>query len=171
MFWCTNTEMLFILWTWLGDISSCSCLTVLPCPAWVLLSKTNKPLFAPLYIFNLLKAIVFIAILQCMENHRVIWQTVYIWHFFQSSRASYYLRCSVLRDCIAWLTATRIGQFIRWSWSPTLKLRTREGAISWAKLSNGASEEGPPAPLAPTFKIPPSFPPSCRIPCAALASF
>ena len=25
--------------TWLRDISSCSCLTVLPGPAWVLLSK------------------------------------------------------------------------------------------------------------------------------------
>ena len=34
---------------WLGEISSCSCLTVLPGPAWVLLSKTNIPLFPPLY--------------------------------------------------------------------------------------------------------------------------
>ena len=41
--------------TWLREISSCSCLTVLPGPAWVLLSKTCKPLFAPLYImYNLL---------------------------------------------------------------------------------------------------------------------
>ena len=31
-------------------IYSCSCLTVLPGPDWVLLSKTYKPLFAPLYI-------------------------------------------------------------------------------------------------------------------------
>ena len=31
--------------TWLREISSCSCLTVLPGPAWVLLSKTCKPLF------------------------------------------------------------------------------------------------------------------------------
>ena len=35
--------------TWLREIYSCSCLTVLPGPAWVLLSKTNKPLFPPLY--------------------------------------------------------------------------------------------------------------------------
>ena len=31
-------------------ISSSSCLTVLPGPAWILLSKTYKPLFAPLYL-------------------------------------------------------------------------------------------------------------------------
>ena len=35
--------------TWLREISSCSCLTVLPGPAWVLLSKTYKPLVTPLY--------------------------------------------------------------------------------------------------------------------------
>ena len=35
--------------TWLREVSSCSCLTVLPGPAWVLLSKTYKPLFPPLY--------------------------------------------------------------------------------------------------------------------------
>ena len=33
------TEMRFIFCTWLGEISSCSCLTVLPDPAWVLLNK------------------------------------------------------------------------------------------------------------------------------------
>ena len=37
---------------WLREISSCSCLTALPCPAWVLLSETNKPLFPPLYRAN-----------------------------------------------------------------------------------------------------------------------
>ena len=36
--------------TWLREISSCSCLNVLPGPAWVLLSKTYKPLFTPLYM-------------------------------------------------------------------------------------------------------------------------
>ena len=35
--------------SWFREISSCSCLTVLPWPAWVLLSKTYKPLFTPLY--------------------------------------------------------------------------------------------------------------------------
>ena len=40
--------------TWLREISSCSCLTVLPDPAWVLLSKTYKPLFPPLYYINFL---------------------------------------------------------------------------------------------------------------------
>ena len=35
--------------TWLREISSCSCLTFLPGPAWLLLSKTYKPLFTPLY--------------------------------------------------------------------------------------------------------------------------
>ena len=39
--------------TWLREISSCSCFTVLPGPAWVLLSKTNKPLFLPLYLSTL----------------------------------------------------------------------------------------------------------------------
>ena len=34
------------------EISSCSCLTVLPGPAWVLLSKTYKPLFTPLYMVD-----------------------------------------------------------------------------------------------------------------------
>ena len=31
-----HTEMRFNLCTWLGEISSCSCLTVLPGPAWVM---------------------------------------------------------------------------------------------------------------------------------------
>ena len=35
--------------TWLREMPSCSCLTVLPGPAWVLRSKTCKPLFPPLY--------------------------------------------------------------------------------------------------------------------------
>ena len=36
------TEMKFNLCTWFGEISSCSCLTVLPGPAWVLLNKICK---------------------------------------------------------------------------------------------------------------------------------
>ena len=43
------TELRKSLGTWLREMSSCSCLTFLPGPAWVLLSKTNKPLFPPLY--------------------------------------------------------------------------------------------------------------------------
>ena len=39
------------LGTWLREISSCSFLTVLPGPAWVLLNKTYKPLFPPLYTY------------------------------------------------------------------------------------------------------------------------
>ena len=37
-----STEMRFILCTWFGEIYSCSCLTVLPGPAWVLLNKIYK---------------------------------------------------------------------------------------------------------------------------------
>ena len=37
-----STDMRFNLCTWLGEISSCPCLTVLPCPAWVLLNKICK---------------------------------------------------------------------------------------------------------------------------------
>ena len=37
-----NTEMRFILSTWLSEICSCSCLTVLRGPAWVLLNKICK---------------------------------------------------------------------------------------------------------------------------------
>ena len=37
-----HTEMRFNLCTWLGEISSCSCLTVLPGPAWVLPNKICK---------------------------------------------------------------------------------------------------------------------------------
>ena len=44
-----TTERQIKVYTWLREISSCSCLTVLPAPAWVLLSKKYKPLFAPLY--------------------------------------------------------------------------------------------------------------------------
>ena len=33
--------------TWLREISSCSCLTVLPGPAWVLLSKTKQTFISP----------------------------------------------------------------------------------------------------------------------------
>ena len=36
--------------TWLREMCSCSFLTVLPGHAWVLLSKTYKPLFTPLYL-------------------------------------------------------------------------------------------------------------------------
>ena len=36
--------------TWFGEISSCSSLTDLPGPAWVLLSKICKPLAGSLYI-------------------------------------------------------------------------------------------------------------------------
>merc|ERR1719350_2689835 len=36
------TEMRFILCTWFGEVCSCSCLNVLPGPAWVLLSKICK---------------------------------------------------------------------------------------------------------------------------------
>ena len=37
-----STEMRLNLCTWLGEISSCSCLTVLPGPAWILLNKICK---------------------------------------------------------------------------------------------------------------------------------
>ena len=36
--------------TWLGEISSCSCITFLPCPAWVLLSKIYKQFLGSLYL-------------------------------------------------------------------------------------------------------------------------
>ena len=39
------TEMRYILCTWFGEISSCSCLTVLPGPAWVLINKICKEFF------------------------------------------------------------------------------------------------------------------------------
>ena len=42
------TERQIKVCTWLREISSCSCLTVLLGSAWVLLSKTCKPIFAPL---------------------------------------------------------------------------------------------------------------------------
>ena len=45
-----STERLIKVCTWLKN-SSCSCLIVLP--EWVLLSKTYKPLFTPLYISSL----------------------------------------------------------------------------------------------------------------------
>ena len=35
---------------WLGEISSCSCLTVLPCPTWLLLNKICIPFSRSLYI-------------------------------------------------------------------------------------------------------------------------
>ena len=44
------TEMRFNLCTWLAEISSCSCLTVLPGPAWVLLNKICKDYISSLYI-------------------------------------------------------------------------------------------------------------------------
>ena len=37
------------LGTWLREISSCSCLTVLPGPAWLLLNNICIPLFWALY--------------------------------------------------------------------------------------------------------------------------
>ena len=42
------TEPIKSLGTWLRAISSCSCLTVLPGPAWVLLSKICKDIFPQL---------------------------------------------------------------------------------------------------------------------------
>ena len=44
----STTEGKIKVCMWLREISSCSRLTVLPGPAWVLLSKTCNPLFAPL---------------------------------------------------------------------------------------------------------------------------
>ena len=41
--------MRFNLCTWLDEISSCSCFTFLPGPAWVLLSKICKDFFSALY--------------------------------------------------------------------------------------------------------------------------
>ena len=38
--------------TWLREISSCSCLTVLPGPAWLLLTKICIPFFRALYMFT-----------------------------------------------------------------------------------------------------------------------
>ena len=38
------------LYTWLREISSCSRLTFLPGPAWLLLNKVCKPLFRALYM-------------------------------------------------------------------------------------------------------------------------
>ena len=46
--YCTEGEIKVC--TWLREIYSFSCFTALPGPAWVLLSKTNKPLFPPLYM-------------------------------------------------------------------------------------------------------------------------
>ena len=40
--------------TWLGEISSCSCLTALPDPAWVLLSKNYKPFSSPLQYISVI---------------------------------------------------------------------------------------------------------------------
>ena len=37
--------------TWLREISSCSCLTFLPDPAWVQLSKICKDFFSALYMY------------------------------------------------------------------------------------------------------------------------
>ena len=44
------TERQIKVSTRLHEISSCSCLSVLPGPAWVLLNKICKPLFAPQYL-------------------------------------------------------------------------------------------------------------------------
>ena len=44
-----STEPRKRLGTWLREISSCSCLTFLPGPAWVLLSKICKGFFSALY--------------------------------------------------------------------------------------------------------------------------
>ena len=38
---------------WVGEIRSCSCLAVLPDPAWVLLNKIYQPFFTSLYIISL----------------------------------------------------------------------------------------------------------------------
>ena len=43
------TEMRFNLCMWFVEFFSCSCLTVLPGPAWVLLSKTYKSYDSPQY--------------------------------------------------------------------------------------------------------------------------
>ena len=43
------TELPKMVCTWLRDICSCSCLPVLPGPAWVLLCKIYKPFLGALY--------------------------------------------------------------------------------------------------------------------------
>ena len=43
------TELGIKACTWLREISSCSCLTVVPGPVWLLLNKICIPLFRALY--------------------------------------------------------------------------------------------------------------------------
>ena len=47
-----STEPRKSLGTWLREISSCSCLTFLPGPAWVLLSKICKDFFSALFRYT-----------------------------------------------------------------------------------------------------------------------
>ena len=47
-----HTELRKSLGTWLREISSCSCLTFLPGPAWVLLSKICIYFFSALYTWG-----------------------------------------------------------------------------------------------------------------------
>ena len=47
---CTDGKIKVCMW--LREISSCSCLTVLPGPAWLLINKICIPLFRALYTRN-----------------------------------------------------------------------------------------------------------------------
>ena len=46
------TEVPKMVYTWLREICSCSCLPVLLSPAWVLLSKINRPFLGALYMYE-----------------------------------------------------------------------------------------------------------------------
>ena len=72
----THTEGKIKVCTWLREISSCSCLTVLLGPAWVLLSKTNKPLFSPLYNWKLCFKVEIKADMMIPYHHTKAWGQV-----------------------------------------------------------------------------------------------
>ena len=67
---CKNTEPWIKVCTWLWEVSSCSCLTVVPGPAWLLLNKICIPLFRALHrVRRLVECLLHLAG-DCFHNFR-----------------------------------------------------------------------------------------------------
>ena len=81
------TEATEKAWTWLGEISSCSCLTYLPGTAWILLSKIYKPFPGSLYksIFLILMRllVLWFKLGQFLERVCISFRTAQTVHFYK----------------------------------------------------------------------------------------
>ena len=87
--------MRYNLCTWLGEISSCSCLTVLPGPAWLLLNKICIPSLRALYFYllNIRPKATFKGLLECWQDFCHI--TQFLFCHIATRKSVHFQRCTI----------------------------------------------------------------------------